>query len=65
MQLTRSSALCQEGTKIVEICQKGDKLFEEELAKVYKGKKIPKGVLPSRLSPRILFPRNGFVFTRS
>jgi hypothetical protein len=27
----------------VEICQKGDQLLEEEIAKVYKGKKIAKG----------------------
>jgi hypothetical protein len=32
-----------EGEKIVEICQKGDKLLEEEIGKVYKGKKIVKG----------------------
>jgi methionyl aminopeptidase len=38
-----SIALCLEGEKIVEICQKGDKLLEEEIAKVYKGKKIAKG----------------------
>lgn len=25
------------------ICQKGDKLLDEEVAKVYKGKKISKG----------------------
>ncbi|KKA24055.1 Methionyl aminopeptidase [Rasamsonia emersonii CBS 393.64] len=34
---------CLEGTKIIEICQKGDQLLEEEIAKVYKGKKIAKG----------------------
>ncbi|KAL4780152.1 peptidase M24, structural domain-containing protein [Aspergillus varians] len=46
------SALCVEGAKIVEICQKGDKLLEEELAKVYKGKKITKGVgHPTTVSP--------------
>lgn len=38
-----SPALCLEGEKIVEICQKGDKLLDEEIAKVYKGKKIAKG----------------------
>lgn len=32
-----------EGEKIVEICQKGDKLLDEEITKVYKGKKIVKG----------------------
>lgn len=40
---TRFLALCVEGEKIVEICQKGDQLLEEEIAKVYKGKKIAKG----------------------
>jgi len=34
---------CVEGEKILEICQKGDKLLDEEVAKVYKGKKISKG----------------------
>lgn len=38
------SGWCVEGAKIVEICQKGDQMFEEELGKVYKGKKIPKGM---------------------
>jgi hypothetical protein len=38
--------LCSEGAKIVEICQKGDELLEEELTKVYKGKKITKGMSP-------------------
>jgi methionyl aminopeptidase len=37
-------ALCVEGEKIVEICQKGDKLLDEEITKVYKGKKILKGL---------------------
>jgi hypothetical protein len=36
-------AQCVEGAKIIELCQQGDKLLEEELAKVYKGKKIQKG----------------------
>ncbi|KAJ5200587.1 Winged helix-turn-helix transcription repressor DNA-binding [Penicillium cf. griseofulvum] len=45
-------ALCLEGEKIVEICQKGDKLLEEEIAKVYKGKKIAKGIShPTTVSP--------------
>lgn len=34
---------CLESAKIVEICQKGDKLLDEEISKVYKGKKINKG----------------------
>ncbi|KAJ5782489.1 hypothetical protein N7457_004263 [Penicillium paradoxum] len=46
------AALCLEGEKIVEICQKGDKLLEEEIAKVYKGKKIVKGIShPTTVSP--------------
>jgi len=36
--------LCTPGAKIVDICEKGDKLIEEEVAKVYRGnKKITKG----------------------
>jgi ferredoxin-fold anticodon binding domain-containing protein len=34
---------CVEGETILSICQRGDKLLEEEISKVYKGKKIPKG----------------------
>ncbi|KKK13515.1 hypothetical protein P175DRAFT_0505009 [Aspergillus ochraceoroseus IBT 24754] len=46
------SALCVEGSKVVEICQAGDKLLEEEIAKVYKGKKITKGIgHPTTVSP--------------
>ncbi|KAJ5506718.1 Winged helix-turn-helix transcription repressor DNA-binding [Penicillium expansum] len=46
------AALCVEGEKIVEICQKGDKLLDEEVAKVYKGKKIAKGIShPTTVSP--------------
>ncbi|KAJ5102171.1 hypothetical protein NUU61_004393 [Penicillium alfredii] len=46
------AALCLEGEKIVEICQKGDKLLDEEIAKVYKGKKITKGIShPTTISP--------------
>lgn len=43
---------CKEGEKIVELCQKGDQLLEEEISKVYKGKKISKGVgHPTTVSP--------------
>ncbi|KAI9930455.1 hypothetical protein ASPWEDRAFT_171083 [Aspergillus wentii DTO 134E9] len=46
------TALCVEGAKIVEICQKGDELLDEEIAKVYKGKKIAKGIShPTTVSP--------------
>ena len=34
---------CIEGAKILTICERGDKLLDEEVAKVYKGKKIAKG----------------------
>ena len=37
------TALCVAGEKIVTICEKGDKLLEEEIAKVYRGKKMVKG----------------------
>ncbi|TID02265.1 Curved DNA-binding protein [Colletotrichum higginsianum] len=40
------------GEKIVAICEKGDKLIEEELAKVYRGKKVNKGFShPTTVSP--------------
>lgn len=38
--------LCVPGAKIVEICEKGDKLIEDEVAKVYRGKKVNKGSSP-------------------
>ena len=34
---------CLEGEKILSICERGDKFLGEEVAKVYKGKKISKG----------------------
>lgn len=41
-----------DGAKIVDVCQKGDTLLEEEIQKVYKGKKIQKGVgTPTTISP--------------
>jgi hypothetical protein len=43
--LAEVSKLCVAGEKILSICEKGDKLIEEEIAKVYRGKKITKGVL--------------------
>ncbi|OBT87348.1 hypothetical protein VE02_03042 [Pseudogymnoascus sp. 03VT05] len=46
------SKLCVAGEKIVDICEKGDKLLEEEIAKVYRGKKISKGIShPTTVSP--------------
>jgi hypothetical protein len=35
--------LCAADEKIVTICERGDKLLEEEIGKVYRGKKIAKG----------------------
>lgn len=32
-----------EGAKILELCEKGDKMLDAEVGKVYKGKKVPKG----------------------
>ncbi|KAF2457607.1 curved DNA-binding protein [Lineolata rhizophorae] len=43
---------CVEDGNIVELCEKGDKLLEDEIAKVYKGKKITKGPAhPTTVSP--------------
>lgn len=39
----RYEGWCVEGAKVLSICQNGDKLLDEEVAKVYKGKKISKG----------------------
>jgi methionine aminopeptidase len=39
------TGLCLAGEKIVTICEKGDKLLEEEISKVYRGKKVAKGSL--------------------
>jgi methionine aminopeptidase len=37
------TALCVAGEKIVTICEKGDKLLDEEISMVYRGKKVVKG----------------------
>ncbi|KAF2635797.1 hypothetical protein P280DRAFT_493488 [Massarina eburnea CBS 473.64] len=42
--LKEVSGWCTEGANVVDICERGDKLLEEETGKVYKGKKIPKGI---------------------
>jgi curved DNA binding protein len=43
---------CTAGASIVDVCEKGDKLLEDEVAKVYKGKKIAKGIAhPTTVSP--------------
>ena len=41
--LAEVSKLCVAGEKIVTICEKGDKLLEEEVSKVFRGKKVTKG----------------------
>jgi methionine aminopeptidase len=49
---SQSPEWCVEGANIVELCEKGDKLLEDEVGKVYKGKKIPKGLgHPTTISP--------------
>ncbi|KAI0998526.1 hypothetical protein K3495_g9671 [Podosphaera aphanis] len=46
------TSLCVAGEKIVTICEKGDKLLEEEIGKVFRGKKIVKGIShPTTISP--------------
>ena len=41
-----------EGVTILHLCQKGDALLDEEVGKVYKGKKISKGIAtPVTVSP--------------
>lgn len=43
---------CVAGEKILTICERGDKLLDEEVAKVYKGKKVSKGIShPTTVSP--------------
>ncbi|KAK4169235.1 peptidase M24, structural domain-containing protein [Cladorrhinum sp. PSN259] len=50
--LAEVSKLCVAGSKIVDICEKGDKLIEEEIGKVYRGKKVTKGFShPTTVSP--------------
>lgn len=44
------SKLCVPGAKITDICDQGDKLLEEEVSKVYRGKKVLKGASVSRAS---------------
>ncbi|KAK2753258.1 putative metalloprotease arx1 [Arachnomyces sp. PD_36] len=45
---------CVADRKVIEICQRGDKLLDEEIGKVYKGKKITKGIShPTTVSPSI------------
>ena len=38
------SGECKAGKSVAELCEAGDKLIMEKLAKVYKGKKVEKGL---------------------
>ncbi|KAL2270363.1 hypothetical protein VTJ83DRAFT_2547 [Remersonia thermophila] len=50
--LAEVSKLIVAGSKIVDICEQGDKLIEEEISKVYRGKKVVKGFShPVTVSP--------------
>jgi curved DNA binding protein len=51
-QLTGTAGWCVGGSTILSLCEKGDKLLEDEISKVYKGKKIAKGIAtPTTISP--------------
>ncbi|KAI1432053.1 peptidase M24, structural domain-containing protein [Xylaria sp. CBS 124048] len=49
--LAAVSKLCVAGEKVVEICQKGDKLIEEEVSKVFRGTKLKGFSHPTTVSP--------------
>ncbi|KAI1824791.1 peptidase M24, structural domain-containing protein [Xylaria intraflava] len=49
--LAAVSGLCVAGEKIVTICQKGDKLIEEEVAKVFRTTKLKGFSHPTTVSP--------------
>ncbi|KAI0011786.1 Creatinase/aminopeptidase [Xylariaceae sp. FL0662B] len=49
--LAAVSKLCVAGEKIVTICQKGDKLIEDEVAKVYRTTKLKGFSHPTTVSP--------------
>ncbi|ODQ65932.1 proliferation-associated protein 1 [Nadsonia fulvescens var. elongata DSM 6958] len=50
--LEQVKALCVEGTKIYDICVKGDELLVAETNKIFKGKNISKGIaFPTAISP--------------
>lgn len=42
--LTHVISLCKAGAKIVDICESGDKYITDECGKIYKGKKVEKGI---------------------
>ena len=43
-----------EGARILNLCEKGDQLLDDEVSKVYKGKKITKGMWLSGETLRFL-----------
>ncbi|KAK6543738.1 Curved DNA-binding protein (42 kDa protein) [Orbilia ellipsospora] len=44
--------LVKEGTTVLGLCEEGDKLLEDEISKVFKGKDIKKGIsFPTTVSP--------------
>ncbi|KAI8959153.1 Creatinase/aminopeptidase [Daldinia sp. FL1419] len=49
--LAAVSKLCVAGEKVVSICQKGDKLIEEEVSKVYRTTKLKGFSHPTTVSP--------------
>lgn len=53
--LAEVEKLCVEGASIVSICEQGDALLDEEIQKIYKGKKISKGKLVHLLMTVTLF----------
>ena len=55
--LARLAASCVPGAKVVDLCEQGDKLIEEEIEKVYRGKKVIKGVWIFEIKVRLItFP---------
>ncbi|BFZ60467.1 hypothetical protein YB2330_001503 [Saitoella coloradoensis] len=50
--LVQVKELCKDGANVLEVCKKGDELLEAEIAKIYKGKAIAKGIaFPTAISP--------------
>ncbi|KAK9451191.1 peptidase M24, structural domain-containing protein [Limtongia smithiae] len=53
--LEKVKAACVDGAKIIDVSVLGDKLLEEETGKVYKGKKVFKGIaFPTAVSPNYI-----------
>lgn len=50
--LQKVKELCVDGASVLDVCTQGDKLLDEETAKVFKGKKMIKGIgFPTCVSP--------------